>query len=64
MEYGERRPQSHSGEYDWLDPDLTQNTQGRYILILPEVLITPTHMLLMTGPKLVSYYPHLAQRLL
>ena len=28
-------------EYDWLGPDLTQNTQGWYILILPEVLIAP-----------------------
>ena len=27
MEDGERRSQSHSGEYDWLGPDPMQNTQ-------------------------------------
>ena len=41
LEYGERRSQPYSDEYDWLGPDLTQNTRGRYILIFPVVLITP-----------------------
>ena len=40
MEDGERRSQSHYIEYDWLVPDLTQKSQGRYILIFPEVLIS------------------------
>ena len=31
VEESYRRPQSHSAEYDWLGPDLTQNTRGRYI---------------------------------
>ena len=35
MEDGERRFQSHPIEYDWLGPDLTQNTQGHFILIFP-----------------------------
>ena len=34
--------QPYSGEYNWLGPDLTLNTRGRYILIFPVVLITPT----------------------
>ena len=38
----ERNFQSHSRSYDRLGPDLTQNTWGRYILILPVVLATPT----------------------
>ena len=42
LEVGERRYQAHSREYDWLVPDLTLNTQGRYIPILPVVLVTPT----------------------
>ena len=41
MEDGERISQSDSGEHDWLGPDLTRNIQGRYILILPVVLINP-----------------------
>ena len=39
---GERRSQSHSKEYDWLGPDNTQNTRGKYILIFPEILMTLT----------------------
>ena len=35
-------PIIHSGEYDQLVPGLKQNTQGRYIPILPVVLITLT----------------------
>ena len=35
---GERQPQAHSVKYDWLGPELTQNTQGRNILILPVVV--------------------------
>ena len=31
----------YSGGYDWLGLKLTRNTRGHYILILPEVLITP-----------------------
>ena len=43
MEGGERRSQSHSGEYYWLGPDLTQNTRGRYIHIfmVEVVMLTP-----------------------
>ena len=63
MEYDKICPQAHPGEYDWLDPDLTQNTRGNYILILPAFLITPTRMVC-TGPKWVSHYPPLAWRLL
>ena len=37
VEDGERRSQPYSVEYDWLSPDLTQNTQGHYIPIFPEV---------------------------
>ena len=40
-----------------------RNTRRRYILIFPEVLINPTRMLLMTGPKSVSHYPPSAWRL-
>ena len=39
-----------------------KNTQGRYILIFPVVLITLTRMELMTGPKLVSKYLPFAWR--
>ena len=46
MESGEIRSQSHSGEYYWLGPDPTCNTQGQYIPIFPEVLITLTRMVL------------------
>ena len=38
MEGGERGSQQHYGEYSWLGPDLTQNTQGQYILIFPAVV--------------------------
>ena len=44
MEDGKVRPQSHSGEYDWLVPELTRNTRGRHIPVLPVFLITPTRM--------------------
>ena len=44
MEDGERHPQLNYLEYDWLGPHLTRNTLGRYILILLEVLMTPTRM--------------------
>ena len=42
MEDVERRSQSNSVEYDWLGPDLTRNTKGRYILIFLAVLISLT----------------------
>ena len=42
MEYSERHPKSSFVEYDWLVQDLMQNTQGKYILILPVDLITIT----------------------
>ena len=42
VEYGEIYPQSNSGEYDWLVSNHTWNTRGRYIPIIPLVLITPT----------------------
>ena len=38
--------------------------EGGYILILPVVLITPTHMLLMTCPNLWSHYPPSVWRLI
>ena len=41
MKYDEIRSQPYSGEYDWLGPDFTPNTQRRYILILLAVLVTP-----------------------
>ena len=63
MEYGERHSQPYYREYDWLVPYVTQNTQGLYIRIFPEVLINPTHMLLMTGPKLVLHYTPYVWRL-
>ena len=50
MEDSGRRSQPYCREYDWLGPDLTQNTRGRYILILPAVLITPTRMELKDEP--------------
>ena len=42
MKYDERHFQLHSGEYDWLVTELTQNTRGEYVIILLLVLITPT----------------------
>ena len=42
MEGGGRRSQSHSREYDWLGPYLTQNTLGRYIPIFPVAVIVLT----------------------
>ena len=50
MEDGERRSQPYYGEHYLLGPDFTQNTQGRYILIFPVVLITLTHMVLRYKP--------------
>ena len=47
MEGGERRSQSHSGEYYWLGPDLTQNIWVRYIPIFPVVVV----MLTLPGHK-------------
>ena len=41
MEDGKICSKQHSGEDDWLGPDLTRNTRGQYIPIFPEVLITP-----------------------
>ena len=41
---GKRRSQSHSGEYDWFGPDLTQNIWGQYIpifLVAVVMLILP-----------------------
>ena len=35
MEYGERHSQSHSGEYGWLGPYPTWNTQGRLYPYIP-----------------------------
>ena len=46
MEDGKILPQKYSVEYDWLGPDPTRNTLGRYILILPALFITLTHMVL------------------
>ena len=46
MEDGKILPQKYSVEYDWLGPDPTRNTLGRYILILPALFITSTHMVL------------------
>ena len=40
----ERDSHPHPREYNWLGPDLTRNTQGRYKHILPVVLITPNRM--------------------
>ena len=48
----ERHSKPYLGKYAWLGPDLTQNTRGRYIPILPEVRITLNFMVLLTGPKL------------
>ena len=59
---GEICSQSHSVEYGWLGPDLTQNKRGRYILILLMVLMTPNRMVC-TGIKSGSNYPPLARRL-
>ena len=44
MEGGERRPQPYSVEYNWLGPDLTQNTRGQYIpiLMVAFVMLTPS----------------------
>ena len=39
MEGGERIPQLHPGEYDYLVLELMQSTQGRYIFILPVVVV-------------------------
>ena len=64
MEYGERHFHPYSDEYDWLGPDLMQNTPGQYIVIFPVVLIIPTRMVLMIGPKSGSHYPHSAWRLI
>ena len=47
---GERFSQPYYGEYDWLGPYLIQNTQGRYILILPAFLMALTRMLLRDKP--------------
>ena len=41
MEDDERHSQPYFQEYDLLGPDITQNTQGRHILIFPVVLSTP-----------------------
>ena len=68
MEDDERHYQPYSREYDWVGPDLTQNTRGRYILISLEFLITPVLLQSssspITVPDTVSYYPPLARRLL
>ena len=42
MEGGERPYQSYYGEYDWLDPELTRNTRGQYIPILPAEIVMLT----------------------
>ena len=63
MEDGETRSQSHPVEYDWLGPDLTRNTRGRYILIFTTVLISPIHVVC-TGLESVSHYPPFTRRLL
>ena len=44
MEYDEILSQSHYIEYDWLIPDLTWNTWGRYIPVFPVVLMTLTSL--------------------
>ena len=42
MEGGEIHSQSQSGEYNWLDPDLTRNTGLLLILILLVVVVMLT----------------------
>ena len=42
MEDGERCPQSHSVEYDWIGPEPTRNSRRRYISTLLVSLITQT----------------------
>ena len=68
MEDGEKRSQSHSVEYDWLVPELAQNTQGRYILVLTAVLITPVPLRSSSEPITLtdtgSHYQYLERRLL
>ena len=63
LEDCEINPPQYSQEYDWLSPDLTENNWEWYILIFLTVLITPTHIVLMTGPKFVSNYPTSTWRL-
>ena len=63
MEGGERILQLHPGEYDYLVPDLMQSTQGRYIFILPVVVV----MLILYGKnnyRVIYYWLVLARRLL
>ena len=55
MEDGHRCPQSYSGEYGWLGPDITQNTRGRYILILAAILIA---LVLLQSSSLKSTVPN------
>ena len=68
MEDGEQISQSHSVEYDWLDPDLTLNTRGRYIFIFLVILIIPFVLQSIYKPITVpdpgSHYLPLAHRLI
>ena len=69
MEDGEINFQPNYREYYWLGPDLAQNKQGHYILILPAVLITPVTIQYLginhvTVPDLVSHCTPIVRRLL
>ena len=51
MKDGERRPQSNSGEYDWLGPDLTRNKRGQLYPYIPSGLSYSNQVWYVTGPK-------------
>ena len=42
VEDDEGHSQSHSSDYDWLGPELTQNIRGRYIPIFPLAIVMLT----------------------
>ena len=54
----ERRSQLYSRECDWLGPDLTRNTQGRYIPIFPVAAV----MLTLPGHNTLYIYLLLANK--
>ena len=61
MKYGKRNSQTFSQKNDWLCPDLTWNTQRRYILKFLAVLITLVILQYISEPisvtNTVSHYP-------